>query len=75
MDDPEVIKAAFEESGFDSEKLMAQMQDPDVKAKLISNTEEAVKKGVFGIPTFFVDDEMYFGKDTIWMIEEILAET
>ena len=75
MDDPEVIKAAFEESGFDSEKLMAQMQDPEVKAKLISNTEEAVKKGVFGIPTFFVDDEMYFGKDTIWMIEEILAET
>ena len=75
MDDPEVIKAAFEESGFDSEKLMAQMQDPDVKAKLISNTEEAVEKGVFGIPTFFVDDEMYFGKDTIWMIEEILAKT
>ena len=73
MDDPEVIKAAFEESGFDSEKLLEQMQNPDVKAKLISNTEEAVKKGLFGIPTFFIDDEMYFGKDTIWMIEEILA--
>ena len=73
MDDPEVIKAAFEESGFDSEKLLEQMQDPEVKAKLISNTEEAVKKGLFGIPTFFIDDEMYFGKDTIWMIEEILA--
>ena len=75
MDDPEVIKAAFEESGFDSEKLLEQMQDPDVKAKLISNTEEAVKKGLFGIPTFFIVDEMYFGKDTIWMIEEILAES
>jgi 2-hydroxychromene-2-carboxylate isomerase len=75
MDDPEVIKAAFEESGFDSEKLLEKMQDPDVKAKLISNTEEAVKKGLFGIPTFFIDDEMYFGKDTIWMIEEILAES
>ena len=73
MDDPEVIKAAFEESGFDSEKLLEQMQDPDVKAKLISNTEDAVKRGLFGIPTFFIDDEMYFGKDTIWMIEEILA--
>ena len=73
MDDPEVIKAAFEESGFDSEKLLGQMQDPDVKAKLISNTEEAVKRGLFGIPTFFIDDEMYFGKDTIWMIEEILT--
>ena len=73
MDDPEVIKAAFEESGFDSEKLLVQMQDPDVKAKLISNTEDAVKRGLFVIPTFFIDDEMYFGKDTIWMIEEILA--
>ena len=73
MDDLEVIKAAFEESGFDSEKLLVQMQDPDVKAKLISNTEDAVKRGLFGIPTFFIDDEMYFGKDTIWMIEEILA--
>ena len=73
MDDPEVIKAAFEESGFDSEKLLEQMQDPDVKTKLISNTEDAVKRGLVGIPTFFIDDEMYFGKDTIWMIEEILA--
>ncbi len=73
MDDPEVIKAAFEESGFDSEKLLGQMQDPEVKAKLISNTEDAVKRGLFGIPTFFIDDEMYFGKDTIWMIEEILT--
>jgi|TARA_B100001057_G_scaffold178564_1_gene179362 2-hydroxychromene-2-carboxylate isomerase len=75
MDDPEVIKAAFEESGFDSEKLMAQIQDPIIKAKLISNTEQAVERGVFGIPTFFIDDEIYFGKDTIWMIEEILSET
>ena len=75
MDDPEVIKAAFEESGFDSEKLMAQIQDPIIKAKLISNTEQAVERRVFGIPTFFIDDEVYFGKDTIWMIEEILSET
>ena len=72
MDDPEIIKNAFKESGFDSEKLMSQIQDPEVKAKLISNTEQAVERGVFGIPTFFVDDEIYFGKDTIWMIEEIL---
>ena len=72
MDDPEVIKTAFDESGFDSDKLMNQMQDPEVKAKLILNTEQAVERGVFGIPTFFVDDQIYFGKDTIWMIEEIL---
>jgi len=74
MDDPEVIKAAFEESGLDAEKLMEQMQDPDVKAKLISNTEAAAERGVFGIPTFFVGDEMYFGKDNLWQVEEQLSE-
>ena len=74
MDDPEVIKAAFEESGLAAEKLMEQMQDPDVKAKLISNTEAAAERGVFGIPTFFVGDEMYFGKDNLWQVEEKLSE-
>ena len=44
-------------------------------SSFISNTEKAVERGVFGIPTFFIDDEIYFGKDTIWMIEEILAKT
>ena len=47
------------------------MQDPDVKAKLISNTEAAVERGVFGIPTF-VGDQIFFGKDTLWQIEELL---
>ena len=74
MDDLEVIKAAFEESGLDSNKLLEQMQDPEIKAQFISNTERAVERGVFGIPTFFVDDEMYFGKDTLWQVEEKLSE-
>ena len=74
MDDPEVIHSAFEESGLDANKLMEQMQDPDVKAKLIANTEAAVERGVFGIPTFFVGDEMFFGKDKLWEVEEILND-
>jgi 2-hydroxychromene-2-carboxylate isomerase len=74
MDDLEVIKAAFEESGFDSNKLLEQMQDPEIKAQLISNTEAAVERGVFGIPTFFVGDEMFFGKDTLWQVEEKLGD-
>ena len=74
MDDPEVIHSAFEESGFDANKLMEQMQDPDVKAKLIANTEAAVERGVFGIPTFFVGDEMFFGKDKLWEVEELLND-
>ena len=43
-------------------------------AKLISNTEAAAERGVFGIPTFFVEDEMYFGKDNLWQVEEKLGE-
>ena len=61
-------------AGFDAEKLMEQMQDPEVKAKLIANTEEAVERGVFGIPTFFVGDEMFFGKDKLWEVEELLND-
>ena len=72
MDDPEVIKEAFTESGFDADRLMEQMQDPEIKAQLINNTEEAVKRGTFGIPTFFVGDEIFFGKDTLWQVEELL---
>ena len=74
MDDPEVIKEAFIESGFDADRLIEQMQDPNIKAQLIANTEEAVKRGTFGIPTFFVDDDIYFGKDTLWQIEELLSQ-
>jgi len=74
MDDPEVIKEAFTESGFDADRLMNQMQDPEIKAQLIENTEKAVKRGTFGIPTFFVEDDIYFGKDTLWQVEEALAK-
>ena len=74
MDDPEVIKEAFTQSGFDADRLMNQMQDPEIKAQLIENTEKAVKRGTFGIPTFFVGDDIYFGKDTLWQVEEALAK-
>jgi len=74
MDDPEVIHKAFTESGFDADRLLEQMQDPEIKGELISNTEEAVKRGTFGIPTFFIGEEMYFGKDTLWQVEEALSE-
>ena len=74
MDDPDVIKEAFTESGFDADRLMEQIQDPEVKAQLISNTEEAVNRGTFGVPTFFVGEEIFFGKDTLWQVEELLTK-
>lgn len=70
MDDPEVAAAAFTESGFDGEALIVGTKNPEVKAKLIENTSQAVKRGVFGMPTFFVGDEMFFGKDKLYLVEE-----
>lgn len=65
MDDPEVIQKAFDDAGFDSEKLFSLMETQEIKDKLIANSSAAAERGVFGIPTFFVEDEMYFGKNTI----------
>ena len=71
MDDPEVIKAALSQSGIDP-ALLERAQAADVKAKLISNTEDAVARGVFGIPTFFVGAEIFFGKDRLRDVEEAI---
>ena len=70
MDDPDVIRAALAESGLPADELIAGMQDPEVKAELIANTEDAVARGVFGSPSFFVGTELYFGKDRLRDVEE-----
>jgi 2-hydroxychromene-2-carboxylate isomerase len=72
MDDPEVVCAALDESGLDGSALLARTQAAEVKAGLIANTEDAVGRGVFGIPTFFVGSEMYFGKDRLRDLEEAI---
>jgi len=69
MDDPEVIAAALTSSGFDAKAIAAGMQDPEVKRTLIENTEAAVERGVFGSPSFFVGEELYFGKDRLSDVE------
>jgi 2-hydroxychromene-2-carboxylate isomerase len=72
MDDPEVFVAALNESGLDGTELAARAQGNDVKAKLIENTEAAVSRGVFGIPTFFVGNDMFFGKERLGQVEQAL---
>ncbi len=72
MDDPEVFAAALTESGLNGTALLAQTQESEVKARLMENTEAAVARGVFGIPTFFVGDEMFFGKERLGQVEEAL---
>jgi 2-hydroxychromene-2-carboxylate isomerase len=69
LDDPDVLRAALEESGFDVDALLAASQHPEVKATLIANTERAVERGVFGSPSFFVGSELYFGKDRLEEVE------
>ena len=54
------------------QKLFARAQEPEVKAKLIKNTEEAVARGAFGSPTFFVGNEMFFGKEQLREVEEMV---
>jgi 2-hydroxychromene-2-carboxylate isomerase len=71
MDDPEVIKAALSQSGIDP-ALLERAQAGEVKAKLIANTEDAVARGTFGIPTFFVGSEIFFGKDRLRDVEEAI---
>jgi 2-hydroxychromene-2-carboxylate isomerase len=72
LDDPEVLRAALIESGFEAGRLLALSQTDEVKNELRANTERSVARGTFGSPTFFVGDEIFFGKDKLRDIEEAL---
>lgn len=73
LDDPAVLRAALEESGFDAARLLELTQDAAVKARLLENTQRSVDRGSFGSPTFFVGDEIYFGKDRLRDVEEAIG--
>ncbi len=74
MDDPQVIGAALSESGLPAEKLFARSQEPEIKNALMQATQSAVNRGVFGSPSFFVGNELFFGKDQLRDVEdEIVA--
>jgi 2-hydroxychromene-2-carboxylate isomerase len=73
MDDPEVALKAFTAAGLDAARLFARAQDADVKARLIENTQSAVERGAFGSPTFFVGKEMFFGKEQLREVEEMVS--
>ena len=65
LDDPAVIETALVAAGLPAAELIAATADPEVKAGLVANTERAVARGVFGIPSFFVGEDLYFGKDRL----------
>jgi 2-hydroxychromene-2-carboxylate isomerase len=75
LDDPAVLRAAFAESELDGEQIVALAQTRAVKDELLANTQRSVDRGTFGSPTFFVDDQIFFGKDRLRDVEEAIVGT
>ena len=73
LDDEAVLRAVLEDGGFDWSDFSDRIGRTAVKQRLIANTESAVTRGVFGAPSFFVDDELFFGQDRLDWIEEMLS--
>jgi 2-hydroxychromene-2-carboxylate isomerase len=69
LDDPEVLAATIAEAGLPADRLLARAQEPEIKARLMANTDDAFAKGAFGIPSFMVDGELWFGKDKLHEVE------
>ena len=70
MDELEVVRAALAAAGLPADEIIEGKQRPDVKQRLVANTEASVARGVFGSPSFFVGDELFFGKDRLRDVEE-----
>jgi 2-hydroxychromene-2-carboxylate isomerase len=73
MGDPAVMAEVLQRAGFDVAAFTALVGDAEVKAKLVADTEEAVARGVFGAPTVFVAERMFFGQDRLEFVREALA--
>ncbi len=73
MGDPEILAGVLDRARLDAKPLLEGASDPDVKAELRATTDEAVSRGAFGAPTFFVGDEMFFGADRLPFVESALV--
>jgi 2-hydroxychromene-2-carboxylate isomerase len=73
MDDAATIVQSLNAEGLDGEEFLVRAAEPQVKAKLLANTERSVARGTFGAPTFFVDNAIYFGKDRLRDVEEAIV--
>jgi 2-hydroxychromene-2-carboxylate isomerase len=72
MNDPAVVAGVLQQAGFDPMALLGMANDPEVKDRLKAVTQDAVARGVFGAPTFFVDGQMYWGQDRLDFVKEAL---
>lgn len=74
LDDPAELGAALLEAGLPAERLMKRSQEQAVKDRLAANTQSAYDRGAFGVPTFLVGDELFFGKDRLRDVEEEIVK-
>ena len=74
LSDAAILAARLTEAGLDGADLVAQAQTPEIKAELARSTEAAIARGVFGLPSFFVGAEMFFGKERLGQIEDELLK-
>ena len=70
--DLEVLQATLLENDLDAEAIINIVTSQECKDKLIENTSNAVERGAFGVPTFFIDDQIFFGKDHLYQLEEYI---
>ncbi|WP_297841103.1 2-hydroxychromene-2-carboxylate isomerase [Pseudomonas sp.] len=73
LNEPQLVGRTIIRAGFSVEEILALTNEPDVKAQLRSTTDDALERGVFGAPTLFVGDQMFFGQDRLDFVEEALS--
>jgi 2-hydroxychromene-2-carboxylate isomerase len=72
LSDMELVKQTLREAGLDADAYLQGMERADIKQKLVRNTDDAVARGVFGVPSFFVGNELFFGQDRLEFVLEAL---
>ena len=75
MSEAQVVREVLDKAGLDSSALLTLADDPEVKAELMANTEAAAKRGAFGVPTFFVGEDMFWGKERLGQVEAELTKS
>jgi 2-hydroxychromene-2-carboxylate isomerase len=75
MDDPAIYRTALSGAGFDADRFCELIETREIKDELLKNTQESVERGTFGSPTFYVGDEIFFGKDRLRDVEELIAQS
>ena len=74
MDDPQVWRTELDAADLPTENILQLIETPEVKEQLLENTRRSVERGTFGAPTFYVGDEIFFGKDRLRDVEEFIMQ-